>query len=242
MSIDPNRIPRHVAVIMDGNGRWAKSKGQPRINGHRKGTEATRGIVRYCDDVGVKYLTLYVFSTENWKRPPIEVEFLMTLISEMIDSEIPSMMENNVRLRVLGQLETLPDYARKKLEMGMERTRENTGLNLQLALNYGGRCEIATAVKKLAHKVQDGLLKAEEITEEMVGEHLFLPDVPDPELMIRTGGEFRVSNYLLWQIAYSEIYVSQKLWPDFKREDFLDAIYFYQSRERRFGGVIESDE
>ena len=242
MSLDPNRVPKHVAVIMDGNGRWAELKGEPRVFGHRKGTDATRAVVRNCDDYGVQYLTLYVFSTENWKRPPHEVDFLMKLVSDMIDSEVPDMMENNVKLKVLGQMDSLPEYAQQKLIDGMEKTKNNTGLNLQLAINYGGRSEIAEAVKQIASKVKSGDLEVDQINEETISANMFLPEIPDPELLIRTGGEFRVSNYLLWQIAYSEIFVSQKLWPDFDKEELFNALEFYQNRQRRFGGVKADDE
>jgi undecaprenyl diphosphate synthase len=242
MSLDPNRVPKHVAVIMDGNGRWAELKGEPRVFGHRKGTDATRAVVRNCDDYGVQYLTLYVFSTENWKRPPHEVDFLMKLVSDMIDSEVPDMMKNNVKLKVLGQMNSLPEYAQQKLIDGMEKTKNNTGLNLQLAINYGGRSEIAEAVKQIASKVKSGDLEVDQIDEETISANMFLPEVPDPELLIRTGGEFRVSNYLLWQIAYSEIFVSEKLWPDFDKEELFNALEFYQNRQRRFGGIKADDE
>ncbi len=242
MSLDPYRVPKHVAVIMDGNGRWAELKGEPRVFGHRKGTDATRAVVRNCDDYGVQYLTLYVFSTENWKRPPHEVDFLMKLVSDMIDSEVPDMMKNNVKLKVLGQMNSLPEYAQQKLIDGMEKTKNNTGLNLQLAINYGGRSEIAEAVKQIASKVKSGDLEVDQIDEETISANMFLPEVPDPELLIRTGGEFRVSNYLLWQIAYSEIFVSEKLWPDFDKEELFNALEFYQNRQRRFGGIKADDE
>jgi undecaprenyl diphosphate synthase len=232
-------IPKHIAVIMDGNGRWAKSKGFPRVFGHRSGTKATVEIVDACGKLGVKFLTLYVFSSENWQRPPKEVSFLMTLLVEMMDQEINHLMAENVKLVIIGDMGKLPERARKKLQEGIIQTSKNTGLQLNLAVSYGGRQEIVHATQKLAEQVLKGEISPESITESLFSQMLYLPEVPDPELMIRTGGEFRISNYLLWQLAYSEIYVTDVLWPDFHSNELDKAIEFYQKRQRRFGKVID---
>lgn len=237
-----HKLPQHVAVIMDGNGRWAQAQGRPRIFGHKTGVNATRETIRICSERGVKFLTMYVFSSENWKRPPKEVSFLMTLMGDLIDKEVANMMKQNVKLQVLGDMEQLPSRARKKLIKGMETTSANTGLQLNLAISYGGRAELTRATKLIAAKVQQGDLLIEEIDESTISDHLYLPEVPDPDLMIRTGGASRISNYLLWQAAYSEIYVTDVLWPDFGESEFDQALEFYKSTQRRFGGVIDTDE
>ncbi len=237
-----NEFPKHIAIIMDGNGRWAQAKKKPRVFGHKKGVEATREVIRVCTEHKLGYLTLYVFSSENWKRPPKEVTFLMALLGDMIDREIQNMMDKNVRLEVLGDMDQLPERARKKIKGAIDKTSANTGMQLNLAISYSGRRELTRATRLISQKVLDGSIKVEDITDAVISEHLYLPEVPDPELMIRTGGASRISNYLLWQAAYSEIYVSQVLWPDFSETTFNEAIDFYQSTQRRFGGVIDTDE
>lgn len=234
-----NKIPRHVAIIMDGNGRWAKSRGLPRVMGHRQGTKATREVVNLAGKWGIEFLTLYVFSSENWQRPPKEVSFLMSLLVEMLDIEIENLHKNNVKLKALGSMDRLPDAARKKLEWGIDYTSKNTGLQLNLAISYGGRQEIVNAAKQIAFQLKSGVITEDQIDETLFSNSLYLPEVPDPELMIRTGGEFRISNYLLWQAAYSEVYVSDFLWPDFNEAEFQSALQFYAARERRFGKVLE---
>ncbi|HKP98370.1 MAG TPA: isoprenyl transferase [Fibrobacteria bacterium] len=230
----------HIAIIMDGNGRWAKKRLLPRVMGHREGTKATKRIVRACGELGVKYLTIYVFSSENWERPLPEVDALMTLLVDMVRQEIEDLMRNNVRLCALGNLNKLPDLTRKELEWGIERTRNNNGLQLNLAVSYGGREEILDAARALAEKVKRGEIQPADITEQSFGAQLYLPQVPDPELLIRTGGDQRISNYLLWQIAYTELYVTPTLWPDFDRDGLVEAIEEYHSRQRRFGKVMEA--
>lgn len=233
------QIPQHIAIIMDGNGRWARHRMMPRVLGHQSGTRAAKRIVLACGDLGVKYLTIYVFSSENWERPFTEVNALMNLLVEMVHKEIDDLMANNVKLKALGNLNRLPEKTRKELLWGMERTSKNTGLQLNIAVSYGGREEIVEACKALAQKVAQGEISAEAITEDMVKAHLYQPDVPDPELLIRTGGDMRISNYLLWQIAYTELFITPTLWPDFGREGLLEAIEAFNARERRFGKVLE---
>jgi undecaprenyl diphosphate synthase len=232
-------VPKHIAVIMDGNGRWAKSRLMPRVMGHHAGTRATKRIVLACGDLGVKYLTIYVFRSENWERPFTEVDALMNLLVEMIHKEIDDLMANNVRVKAIGNLGRLPEKARKELQWGIERTASNTGLQLNLAVSYGGREEIVDATRAIAQRVAKGELKPEDISENTFRQHLYQPDVPDPELLIRTGGDMRISNYLLWQIAYTELFVTAKLWPDFDRDGLIEAIDAYCGRERRFGKVLE---
>jgi undecaprenyl diphosphate synthase len=224
---------------MDGNGRWAKKRLLPRVMGHREGTKATKKIVRACGELGVKYLTIYVFSSENWERPLPEVDALMNLLVDMVRQEIQDLMDNNVRLCALGNLNKLPDLTRKELEWGIERTRNNTGLQLNLAVSYGGREEILDAARALAEKAKRGEIDPQAIDEQSFRAQLYLPDVPDPELLIRTGGDQRISNYLLWQIAYTELYVTPTLWPDFDKAGLVEAIEEYHSRQRRFGKVME---
>jgi undecaprenyl diphosphate synthase len=233
--IDTERIPNHVAVIMDGNGRWATKKGQERIFGHLNGVEAVRQTLRAALNVGVNYLTLYAFSTENWNRPKEEVDALMDLLVQTIMKEIDELDENGVRLRAIGDLEVLPESCRNGLLEGIRRTKENKKINLVLALSYSSRWEIVNAVRDIVRKGT----KAEDIDAEMISAHLTTLGIPDPELMIRTSGEHRISNFLLWQIAYSELYFTDTLWPDFDEEEFYKAIADYQSRERRFGKTSE---
>lgn len=235
--LDKSRVPRHVAVIMDGNGRWATQKGFPRIYGHRAGMETVRRVIEIASDIGIEVLTLYVFSTENWRRPSEEVEFLMSLPGEYLVREIDNLMKNGVRIYAIGDLDGLPANAAKAIRDAMETTAQNKGLIVNLAINYGGRAEIVGAAKKLAEKVRQGEISPEDITEETFATALLTADFPDPELVIRPSGELRLSNFLLWQAAYSELWFSEVYWPDFSKEDFLRAILDFQKRERRFGGI-----
>lgn len=232
-------IPAHIAIIMDGNGRWARRRGLPRVAGHQRGVETVREIVKAASALGVKYLTLYTFSTENWKRPKDEVTTLMRLIVKSLQNETNELHANNVRLTTIGDNEALPEIVRQELAEAVKKTSENTGLTLNLALSYSGRWEILEAVKQIAHRACNGELKSEDITEELFSGCLTTANIPDPDLLIRSGGEFRVSNFLLWQIAYTELVVLDVLWPDFSREYFYQAIENYQKRERRFGLVSE---
>lgn len=231
VSIDKTRIPVHIAVIMDGNGRWAKNRHLPRIFGHRAGINSVREIVRSCGELGVKALTLYAFSAENWTRPTTEVQALMRLLQDYIVRELPELQKNRVRLRAIGRLEALPAGARQKLSEAIEATAKNTGLALVLALNYGGRQEIVDACNRA---LQDGHQK---IDEKILARYLYAPDCPEPDLLIRTSGEMRLSNFLLWESAYTELYVTKTLWPDFRKQHLYEAIVEYQQRERRFGGI-----
>jgi len=232
-------MPRHIAVIMDGNGRWARQKGLERIQGHQKGTEATVNLVDNCIELGVECLTLYVFSFENWNRPEGEVKFLIEhLLIHMMDQEIDHLMEKGVRLQVLGDQSRLPESSRKKLEEGIAQTSGNSNMVLNLAISYGGRREIVQAAQKFATDVEQGKHTPQDLNEELFGQYLYAPELPYPELMIRTGGEKRISNYLLWQLAYSEFYFSDLLWPDFDKVELEKAIDFFQGRERRFGRVL----
>ncbi|NOT75272.1 MAG: isoprenyl transferase [Cyclobacteriaceae bacterium] len=237
--IDPANMPQHIAIIMDGNGRWAKKKGAARIFGHRNAIQAVTDVTEGCGELGVKYLTLYAFSTENWGRPKEEVDGLMELLVNTIKKEINNLMENRVRLQTIGDISHLPKACQKNLEEAKETTKNNTGLTVLLALNYSGRWEILKAARKLAAEAQRGQLHPEDIDEKMFSGLLETANVPDPELLIRTSGELRVSNFLLWQIAYTELYITGTLWPDFRKEDLYEAIYSYQHRERRFGKVLE---
>lgn len=232
-------IPEHIAIIMDGNGRWAKSKGLPRIAGHRAGVESVRVIVEAAAEIGVKHLTLYTFSTENWKRPKEEVSTLMTLLVRTLRKEINELHKNNVRLNTIGDFSALPKTVQEEFTDAIEKTSKNSKLNLHLALSYSGRWEILEAVKKLATDVQSGSLHPSAINDALFSDYLATKGIPDPELLIRTSGEFRVSNFLLWQIAYSEIYICNEFWPDFKKQNLIDAIANFQKRERRFGKVSE---
>jgi undecaprenyl diphosphate synthase len=234
---DRQRVPRHIAIIMDGNGRWARRQGLPRMEGHRQGDTSVGEMIEACRDWGVKYLTLYTFSVENWRRSEEEVAALMLMIELVARREVDRLDRMDVRIRLQGRIEELPDALREELTRDAERTRENGGLNLILAINYGGRGEIVDAARALARQVAAGTLQAEEIDEERVANALYLPDVPDPDLLIRTGGDMRISNFLLWEAAYSELYVTPLLWPEFRREHLAEAIREYQRRERRFGAV-----
>ncbi len=232
-------LPRHIAIIMDGNGRWAKKRRLPRIAGHREGINSVREITRACGELGVQYLTLYTFSQENWRRPVKEVSALMKLLVQTIRREIDDLMENNVRLSVIGRLEELPDGPKEEMEEGIRRTAGNTGLNLVLALNYGGRTEIIDAVRKICEDLMSEKGASPDMTEALFGEYLYTAAIPDPDIIIRTSGELRISNFLLWQMAYAEIYVTPVFWPAFRRMELYEAISDYQKRERRFGKVSE---
>ena len=235
--IDTNHIPEHIAIIMDGNGRWAKQRGQARSFGHQAGAETVHVITEEAARLGVKFLTLYTFSTENWNRPENEVNALMALLMESIEEE--TFMKNNVSFRIIGDTDKLPAMVLERLNHCIQRTASNTGMCLTLALSYSSKWEITDAMKKIAQKVKDGELGIDEITDSIIDQHLSTQYMPDPELLIRTGGEIRLSNYLLWQCAYSELYFCDTFWPDFKEEEFYKAIYSYQGRERRFGKTSE---
>jgi len=235
--LDITQLPVHIAIIMDGNGRWAKKRLLNRIKGHEKGSETVRTVVRTCREIGIRYLTLYAFSTENWQRPKTEVDALMLLLRRFLRSEQNEMVENNIRLRVIGQVDRLPSEVRKTLQETAAATKDKTAMDLILALSYGGRAEIVAMVQSLADKIKRGLIEPESITAEMVADHLYTRDIPDPDLLIRTSGEMRISNFLLWQIAYSEIFVTPTLWPDFSKDEFLQILLDFQRRERRFGAV-----
>ena len=237
--IDLQKLPRHIAVIMDGNGRWAKGKGKLRVFGHHNGVLSVRDVVEGAGDLGIEYLTLYTFSAENWSRPKFEVIAIMELLISTLNKEIAKLMNNNVRLNAIGDLNMLPDKCHKELNNAISKTAANTGLVLTLALSYSSRGEIVQAAKKLAAKVQSGELQPADIDEKMFEDNLYTGGMPNPELLIRTSGEYRISNYLLWQIAYAELYFTAKLWPDFRREDLYEAILDYQKRERRFGMTSE---
>lgn len=233
------RLPSHVAIIMDGNGRWAKEKGEDRLYGHLHGVESVRNIVEGAAELGIKYLTLYAFSTENWDRPEYEVSGLMELLVDTIHNEVPTLNKNNIRLHVIGDINMLPEAAKEELEAALKETSVNTGLNLIMALSYSSRWEIVRAVKQIAQDVKDNKLAAGGITQETIQQYLTTKAFPDPELMIRTSGEYRISNFLLYQLAYSELYFTNTLWPDFRKENLYAAILDYQSRERRFGKTGE---
>ena len=237
--LEKQQIPKHVAIIMDGNGRWASRRGLGRIEGHKRGKDAVRSIVEASRDVGLSYLTLYAFSTQNWYRPREEVKALMALLNRYLRTELRRMMNYNIRLRVIGDLERLPRNVRKSLMEVIDATEENTGLTVVLAISYGAREEIVAGVRSLARQVECGQLKPDEIDENTIEQVLWTRDIPPPDLLIRTSGEFRVSNFMLWQLAYTEIFVTETLWPDFDREEFLRALADYQSRERRFGRTAE---
>jgi undecaprenyl diphosphate synthase len=233
--IDKSLLPRHIAIIMDGNGRWAKEQGQDRLFGHFHGVESVRNIVEGCAELGIEYLTLYAFSTENWERPEYEVVGLMELLVGTIRNELESLHKNNIRLHVIGDMNMLPDYARNELNEALDFTKNNTGLNLIMALSYSGRWELLNAVKSIAHEVKTGKLAVEDIDQDTLQQHLVTSKFPDPELMIRTSGEYRISNFLLYQLAYAELYFTTVRWPDFRKENLYEAIIDYQGRERRFG-------
>lgn len=237
--IDKNRLPVHVAVIMDGNGRWAKQRGLDRSEGHVEGVNTVRRITEIASEVGVKYLTLYTFSTENWNRPKDEVDALMNLIVVAIERETPDLIKNNVRLSMIGDSSRMPEFAVNRLNACIQDTSHCNGLNLVLALSYSSRQELVSAVKSIAEQAQNGTLSIDDINEEAISKSLYTSNMPDPDLLIRTAGDLRISNYLLWQIAYAELYFTDKFWPDFSKDDFCQAIIDFQSRERRFGKTSE---
>ena len=236
-SPEANRLPRHVAVIMDGNGRWAQAKGWPRIKGHEEGAQSVRAIIRACRNAGIEYLTLYAFSVENWVRPPDEIDGLMKLLVRFLKRQEHELHDNEVRLRSIGRISDLPETVRRELSRVMKATEHYTKANLVLALSYGGRTEIAHAAREIARRVKTGALDPESVDEKTVAAHLYAPDIPDPDLLIRTSGEMRISNFLLWQISYSELYVTDVLWPDFREEEFKKALAEYARRHRRFGDI-----
>ncbi len=237
--LDRDDLPAHIAIIMDGNGRWAKERNLPRLAGHNEGVNSVREVVRACGELGIEVLTLYTFSVENWSRPPSEVSALMQLLVKTIRREVDELMENNVKLNVVGAMGDLPPEPRRSMESAIERTANNTGLNLNLALSYGGRMEILDAVKSVCRDVEAGELSLDALDECVFRRYLYTADFPDPDLLIRTSGESRLSNFLLWQIAYTEIYITSVYWPSFRRKELYQAILNYQSRERRYGKVSE---
>jgi undecaprenyl diphosphate synthase len=238
-AINKNNVPRHVAIIMDGNGRWARQQGEDRIFGHHEGVNSVREVVEACGEIGVKYLTLYAFSTENWNRPKEEVDALMELLVSSISLESDNLLQKGVKLQVIGDVQSLPLSCQNELQANIDKTAANSRVTLILALSYSSKWEITEAVKALARKVATGELKADDINAQMVGDHLNTKNYPDPELMIRTSGEHRISNFLLWQLAYAEFYFTDVLWPDFRKDEFYKAIISYQNRERRFGMTSE---
>ncbi|HEY5657624.1 MAG TPA: isoprenyl transferase [Myxococcota bacterium] len=235
----PEYMPRHVAIIMDGNGRWAERRGLSRMEGHREGLESVRAVVRAAGDLGVEYLTLYAFSLENWNRPQAEVTELMRLLEQYLDVELEEVMKNDIAVRTIGRLDRLPPSVRKRVLDGLERTRDNRSMTLVFALSYGGRAEIVDAARRLLRDAEVGKIDPERLDEKTFAAYLYDPEIPDPDLLIRTGAESRISNFLLWQIAYSEIYMTEIMWPDFREDDFRRAICDYQGRERRFGLTSE---
>lgn len=239
-SINTDNLPRHIAIIMDGNGRWATQKGQPRVFGHKNGVKSVREATEGAAELGIEFLTLYAFSTENWGRPKMEVSALMSLLVDTLRTEIDTLNKNNIRLKTIGEIELMPEVTYKALLEGIESTSQNTGLTLTLALNYSSRSELTKATKIIAEKVKSGELFPDEIDEEVIAQHLETAGIPDPDILIRTSGEFRLSNFILWQIAYTELIFTPVLWPDFTRKDLYQAIIDYQKRERRFGKISES--
>lgn len=237
--IDSKRVPFHVAIIMDGNGRWARKRGLPRIAGHRAGVNSLKETIRIADQLGVKILTLYTFSTENWKRPSREVKFLMKLPEEYLSKEIDELCEKNICIKSMGEIAGLPDHTRKAVEEAIIKTEENTGLIVNFALNYGSRGEILRAVKKISRLVSDGSIKEDDINEDTISAFLYSGRQPDPDLLIRPSGELRLSNFLLWQMAYTEFWFTETYWPDFNKEHFLEAVLDYQKRNRRYGGLTK---
>ena len=235
--IDMNRMPNHIAIIMDGNGRWAKNKFLPRTAGHKAGVETIRTVLRECKKLNIKYVTLYAFSTENWKRPKIEVDTLMNLLSTYLKSEVAMLHKENVKLTAIGDISNLPSKCVEELNKAIELTKNNTGCNLNLALNYGGRLDIKNALVDIIKDLKNGKIKIDEIDENTISNHLSTKYIPDPDLVIRTSGEERLSNFLLWEVAYSEFYFSEVHWPDFDEKELQKAIFTYQNRDRRFGGI-----
>jgi undecaprenyl diphosphate synthase len=240
--IDKEKLPKHVAIIMDGNGRWAKQHGKNRVFGHKQGAKSVKEIVQTAGELGIKYLTLYAFSTENWNRPKLEVEALMALLISSINTETKELIQNNVRLLSIGNHDIMPKKVKNKLYEAIEQTKNNTGLTLVLALSYSARWEITEAVKKIAQLTENHQISIDDIDENLIDNNLATANIPDPELIIRTSGEYRISNFLLWQLAYSELYFTDKLWPEFGQEEFFKALLNYQSRERRFGKTSEQLE
>ncbi len=237
VDIDKTQLPSHVAIIMDGNGRWAKKRLLNRVRGHEKGSEAVRTVVRTSRELGISFLTLYAFSTENWQRPKTEVFALMTLLQKFLKSELKEMRDNNIRLNAIGQIDRLPENVFDTLNETMALTKDNDGMVLTLSLSYGSRAEIVEMVTKISEKVKSGSIDPDSITPEVISQHLYTKDMPDPDLLIRTSGEMRISNFLLWQIAYSEIFITDTLWPDFGKDEYLEILKNYQLRDRRFGKV-----
>ncbi len=238
-SIDKNRVPQHVAIIMDGNGRWAKSRNKIRLSGHQEGAKAVKSAIEVCGELGIKYLTVYAFSTENWSRPQTEVSGLMNLLVSSIDKEFEEINKLGVRIRVIGQIDKLPQAVQKKLNFAIEKTKNNNALNFVIALSYSGRWDIINAVKNLAIDCKNGKFETEKINDKLFETYLTTADIPDPELLIRTSGEERISNFLLYQLAYSELYFTNVLWPDFSKDEFYNALINFQKRERRFGKTSE---
>jgi undecaprenyl diphosphate synthase len=244
--LDARRLPKHIAIIMDGNGRWAKRRHYPRVAGHRAGVDSARTVIETCAHLGLPALTLYAFSLENWRRPKAEIDFLMRLLRQYLKTELPVMHRNNIRMQVIGRVDQLPDGVRADVEKGMELTASNTGMCLMVALNYGGRAELVDAFNAILDGIRrNGAngngLPAFRVDEQTIADHLYTAGLPDPDLLIRTSGEMRVSNFLLWQIAYAEIYVTETLWPDFSRAELYTALVDYQKRERRYGGLADGD-
>jgi undecaprenyl diphosphate synthase len=240
LDLDADRLPQHIAVIMDGNGRWAQRRHLPRVAGHRAGVQSARTVIETCARLGIPALTLYAFSMENWRRPKAEIDFLMRLLREYLRRELPTIHQNNIRMLVIGRADQLPDEVREDVERAMEQTAGNTGMVLTVALNYGGRAEIVDAFNRILDRVRNNGLANAQVDEEMISRFLYTAGLPDPDLLIRTSGEMRVSNFLLWQIAYAEIYVTETLWPDFNRAQLYEALLDFQKRERRYGGLAEA--
>lgn len=241
LDVPPQKRPRHIAAIMDGNGRWAQRRGLPRIEGHRRGVEAVRRTVEECARLDIQYLTLFCFSSENWKRPSEELQFLMQLLEHYMVEERPNLMKNNIRLRVIGRREGLPPAAVEAMEETIRLTSQNTGLHLCLAINYGARQELTDALRQIVRKVQEGRLDPEKIDEQTISEHLYTATMPDPDLLIRTAGEMRLSNFLLWQCSYAELWITDRCWPDFDEALLRQAIRDYAARQRRFGGLLPQE-
>ena len=239
VTIDKDNLPSHIAIIMDGNGRWANTRGLPRLSGHRKGVRTVREITKICGELGIQTLTLYTFSSENWNRPETEVSALMKLLASSLRREVENLMKNNVRFTFIGDVQKFDRQIQDELLDAFNKTKHNSGLNLNLALNYGSRQEILSATRQLVEKVISGEIKIDEINETLFSQMLHTKDLIDPDLLIRTGGEFRISNFLLWQIAYTEIHITDRYWPEFDKRDLMNAIYEYQKRERRFGRISE---
>ena len=240
LELDADRLPQHIAVIMDGNGRWAQRRHLPRVAGHRAGVQSARTVIETCARLGIPALTLYAFSMENWRRPKAEIDFLMRLLREYLRKELPTIHRNNIRMLVIGRSDQLPKEVQADIDRAMEQTAENTGMKLAVALNYGGRAELVDAFNRILDRVRNNGLANARIDEELISQHLYTAGLPDPDLLIRTSGEMRVSNFLLWQIAYAEIYVTETLWPDFSRAQLYEALLDFQKRERRYGGLAES--